>query len=381
MIQKFQKKWLFATLLFLLIFTGISFAQTNTEFHFTPGWQQGDEAIYQNEATLQIDVKEIPLYSGLWGKVNYDQHFQVLRVSKKSTRIEKKVLNGTFTSPMLSSLSLPSENKGKIKSYLEELSGILSSLREDYEINPEGKLIRIHNGPEQLANLDKLIDLIGKYLPSTEATSKQLETIKKNYRNNFKTKVNPPLDQFGIHNSLIYNKNFTIGSTTQDATDLDIPQNPTNGAKGIKLSVPKEVRVERTPQGILVTEIHRLDNEWTGEAMKEIIRWTDPKKADELISSWNALKMLGVSAYSDTTVTSTYLFGTNSQWPEEMSQKVEWDFNTDIRSIKKAGGKEMSLYPDTLTIKTTIQSTSKLKQTESHDDTSPETEIQPDDNE
>ena len=375
MIQKFQKKWLFTTLLFLLIFTGISFAQTNTEFHFTPGWQQGDEAIYQNEATLQIDIKEIPLYSGLWGKVNYDQHFQVLRVSKKSTRIEKKALNGTFISPML-----PSENKGKIKSYLEELSGILSSLREDYEINPEGKLIRIHNGTEQMENLDKLIDLIGKYLPSTEATSKQLETIKKNYRKNLKTKVNPPLDQFGIHHSLIYNKNFIIGSTTQDATDLDIPQNPTNGAMGIKLSIPKEVRVEKTPRGILVTEIHRFDNEWTGEAMKEIIRWTDPKKADELISNWNALKMLGVSAYSDTTVTSTYLFGTNSQWPEEMSQKVEWDFNTDIRSIKKAGGKEMSLYPDTLTIKTTIQSTSKLKQTESHDDPSPETEIQPDDN-
>ena len=238
MIQKFQKKWLFTTLLFLLIFTGISFAQTNTEFHFNPGWQQGDEAIYQNEATLQIDIKEIPLYSGLWGKVNYDQHFQVLRVSKKSTRIEKKALNGTFISPMLSSLSLPSENKGKIKSYLEELSGILSSLREDYEINPEGKLIRIHNGPEQLANLDKLIDLIGKYLPSTETTSEQLETIKKNYRKNLKTKVNPPLDQFGIHHSLIYNKNFIIGSMTRDATDLNLPQNPTNGAKGIKLSVP-----------------------------------------------------------------------------------------------------------------------------------------------
>ena len=381
MIQKFQKKWLFTTLLFLLIFTGISFAQTNTEFHFTPGWQQGDEAIYQNEATLQIDIKEIPLYSGLWGKVNYDQHFQVLRVSKKSTRIEKKSLNGTFISPMLSSLSLPSENKGKIKSYLEELSGILSSLREDYEINPEGKLIQIHNGTEQMENLDKLIDLIGKYLPSTEATSKQLETIKKNYRKNLKTKVNPPLDQFGIHHSLIYNKNFIIGSTTQDATDLDIPQNPTNGAMGIKLSIPKEVRVEKTPRGILVTEIHRFDNEWTGEAMKEIIRWTDPKKADELISNWNTLKMLGVSAYSDTTVTSTYLFGTNSQWPEEMSQKVEWDFNTDIRAIKKAGGKEIILFPDTLTIKTTIQSTSKLKQTKSHNDISPKTEIQLDDNE
>ena len=381
MIQNFQKKSLLATFLFLLVFTGTSLAQASTEFNFTPGWQQGDEAIYQNETTLQIDSKEFPLYSGQWSKINHDKHFQILGVSKKSTRIEKKALNGTFSSPMLSSLSLPSEHKNKITSYLGELSGILSSQREYYEINSEGKLIRIHNGQEQLENLDKIIDLIGSYLPPTKDGSEQLETIKKSYRTNFKAKVNPPLDQFGAHNSLIYNKNFIIGTTTHDTTDLDLPKNPTNGAKGIKLSIPKEVRVERTPRGVLVTEIHRLDNEWTGEAMKEIIRWTDPKKSDQLISSWNALKMLGVSAYSDTTVTTTYLFGTNSQWPEEMIQKIEWDFKTDIRAIKKASAKEMAFLPDTLTLKTTIQTTSKLKQTESHDDTSPETEIIPDDEE